>query len=342
MAEKIYPASQHKRKKEREKGNVAKSTDIITLTTLFISLAFIYMQREKVFTLMNKYLIILRTNIHNDFNPKILNEFIGPLILFILPLLVVTAITGFMANYVQVGLKFSPKSLAPDINKINPINGFKRMFSKDALIELTKSLLKVIGVLYIAISEIKDIMINIQYSYTTNANLAFNYIFESLFSIVVKIAILLIGVGIIDFGYKKYKFEKDLMMTREEMMEEYKQTEGNPQTKSRQKELGRMLTKKQIQKVKEATVLITNPTHFAIAIKYDINEDLAPIVLFKGVDEVALAAKQLASENNIPMVENKPLARALYAKSNEGDYVPEELWVSVANVIGYIYTLNDK
>lgn len=342
MAEKIYPASQHKRKKEREKGNVAKSTDIITLTTLFISLAFIYMQREKVFTLMNKYLIILRTNIHNDFNPKILNEFIGPLILFILPLLVVTAITGFMANYVQVGLKFSPKSLAPDINKINPINGFKRMFSKDALIELTKSLLKVIGVLYIAISEIKDIMINIQYSYTTNANLAFNYIFESLFSIVVKIAILLIGVGIIDFGYKKYKFEKDLMMTREEMMEEYKQTEGNPQTKSRQKELGRMLTKKQIQKVKEATVLITNPTHFAIAIKYDINEDLAPIVLFKGVDEVALAAKQLASENNIPMVENKPLARALYAKSNEGDYVPEELWVSVANVIGYIYTLNKK
>ena len=149
-------------------------------------------------------------------------------------------------------------------------------------------------------------------------------------------------MGIIDFGYKKYKFEKDLMMTREEMMEEYKQTEGNPQTKSRQKELGRMLTKKQIQKVKEATVLITNPTHFAIAIKYDINEDLAPIVLFKGVDEVALAAKQLASENNIPMVENKPLARALYAKSNEGDYVPEELWVSVANVIGYIYTLNKK
>lgn len=342
MAEKIYPASQYKRKKEREKGNVAKSTDIITLTTLFVALTFIYMQREKIFTLMNKYLIILRTNINNDFNPKILNQFTGPLIFFILPLLVVIAITGFMANYMQVGLKFTPKTLAPDINKINPINGFKRMFSKDALIELTKSILKVIGVLYIAIAEIKNILINVQYSYTTNANLAFNYIFESLFSIVVKIAILLIGVGIIDFGYKKYKFEKDLMMTREEMMEEYKQTEGNPQTKSRQKELGRMLTKKQIQKVKEATVLITNPTHFAVAIKYDINEDLAPIVLFKGVDEVALAAKELASENNIPMVENKPLARALYAKANEGDYVPEELWVSVANVIGHIYMLNDN
>ena len=340
MSEKIYPASQQKRKREREKGNVAKSTDIVTLTTLFVSLAFIYMQREKVFTLMNKYLIILKTNINNDFNPTILSQFIKPLILFIVPLLVVTAITGFMANYVQVGLKFSPKSLAPDINKINPINGFKRMFSKDALIELVKSLLKVIGVLYIAISEIKDIMINIQYTYTTNANIAFNYIFESLFSIVIKIAILLIGVGIVDFGYKKYKFEKDLMMTREEMMEEFKQSEGNPQTKSRQKELARMLTKKQIQKVKEATVLITNPTHFAVAIKYDRDKDFAPVVLFKGVDEVALAAKNLAFNNNIPIVENKPLARALYSKSTEGSCIPEELWAPVADVISYIYSLN--
>jgi len=342
MAEKIYPASQQKRKKEREKGNVAKSNDIITLATLFVSLSFIYMQKEKIFNLMNKYFVILKTNINNEFNLSILNQFIGPLILFILPLLVITAITGFMANYLQVGLKFSPKVLAPDIKKINPINGFKKMFSKDTMIELVKSLLKVIGVLYISMSEIKTVMLNIQYTYTTNANMAFNYIFESLFSIVMKIAMLLIGVSIIDFGYKKYKFEKDLMMTREEMMEEYKQTEGNPHTKSRQKELARMLTKKQIQKVKEATVLITNPTHFAVAIKYDMNEDLAPIVLFKGVDEVALAAKKLANENKIPMVENKPLARALYAQANEGDYIPETLWVAVAQVISEIYALNDN
>lgn len=342
MAEKIYPASQSKRKQEREKGNVAKSTDIITLATLFVALSYINNQKNKVFVLMNKLLSILTQNINKEFTPTILNQYIKTILLFIIPLLVIVAITGFMANFFQVGLKFTPKTLAPDFNKINPINGFKRIFSKDIFIELAKSIIKVIGVIYIAFDELHSILMNVQHSYTDNVYVAFNYIFDSLFSIIIKITTLLIAISILDLGYKKFKYEKDLMMTREEMMEEYKRTEGNPQSKNRQKELARMLLKKQIGKVKEATVLITNPTHFAVAIKYNIDEDVAPIVLFKGVDEVAQAAKKLAKENNIPMVENKPLARALYAKASEGDYVPDELWVSVAKVISYVYNLNDK
>lgn len=342
MAEKIYPATEHKRKKEREKGNVAKSTDIVTIVTLFASLSFINFYKDGLFKLMEKFLINLNNNINKDFSIKLVNQYFKITIMFILPLLAVVMISGFLANYFQVGLKFSIKSLAIDVKKINPIKGFKRMFSKDSIVELLKALFKVTGVIYIAFIEIKNIVYNVNGVYTTNAYNAFSYIFDNVYRISTKIIAFLFAISIADFAYKKFKFEKDLRMTREEMMEEFKETEGNPHTKSRQKELGRMLSKKQIQKVKEATVLITNPTHFAIALKYELNVDYAPIVLFKGVDEVALSAKKIAKENNIPMIENKPLARELYAKSKEGGYIPEELFTAIADIISYIYTVDSQ
>lgn len=342
MAEKIYPASPQKRKEQREKGNVVKSTDIVTLATLFVSLMFIYNKKDSIFNLMDKLLYIVYNNINKEVNLNILNPFVMQLIMFLLPLLCVIAVTGFLANYFQVGLKFTPKSMAPDLKKINPINGFKRMFSKDSIVELGKSLLKVTGVLYIAITEIKVIMFQAANTFNTNVHISFTYIFDSIFSIVIKISILLLGVSLVDFTYKKYKFEKDLMMTKEEAMEEYKKQEGNPHTKNRQREFARTLTKKQIQKVKQASFVITNPTHFAVALEYDMQKHVAPVVLFKGVDEIALAAKQIAKENKIPMIENKPLARALYAKANEGDVIPYELWSSVADVINHIYEVNGK
>lgn len=342
MAEKIYPASPQKRKEQREKGNVVKSTDIVTLATLFVSLMFIYNKKDSIFNLMDKLLYIVYNNINKEVNLNILKPFVTQLIMFLLPLLCVIAVTGFLANYFQVGLKFTPKSMAPDLKKINPINGFKRMFSKDSIVELGKSLLKVTGVLYIAITEIKVIMFQAANTFNTNVHISFTYIFDSIFSIVIKISILLLGVSLVDFTYKKYKFEKDLMMTKEEAMEEYKKQEGNPHTKNRQREFARTLTKKQIQKVKQASFVITNPTHFAVALEYDMQKHVAPVVLFKGVDEIALAAKQIAKENKIPMIENKPLARALYAKANEGDVIPYELWSSVADVINHIYEVNGK
>lgn len=342
MAEKIYPASPQKRKEQREKGNVVKSTDIVTLATLFVSLMFIYNKKDSIFNLMDKLLYIVYNNINKEVNLNILKPFVTQLIMFLLPLLCVIAVTGFLANYFQVGLKFTPKSMAPDLKKINPINGFKRMFSKDSIVELGKSLLKVTGVLYIAITEIKVIMFQAANTFNTNVHISFTYIFDSIFSIVIKISILLLGVSLVDFTYKKYKFEKDLMMTKEEAMEEYKKQEGNPHTKNRQREFARTLTKKQIQKVKQASFVITNPTHFAVALEYDMQKHVAPVVLFKGVDEIALAAKQIAKENKIPMIENKPLARALYAKANEGDVIPYELWNSVADVINHIYEVNGE
>lgn len=342
MAEKIYPATEHKRRKEREKGNVAKSTDIVTIGTLYVSLSFIYFYKDNLFELMEKFLVMLRVNITKDFNVKIMNEYFTLMLKFILPLLLVVIISGFLTNYFQVGLKFSVKSLAPDPKKLNPINGFKRMFSKDSIVELCKALFKVVGVIYIAFTEIKTIVLSVNNVYTNNAYNAFSYIFDNVYKISTKIIIFLFAISIADFAYKKFKFEKDLRMTREEMMEEFKQTEGNPHTKNRQKELGRMLSKKQIQKVKEATVLITNPTHFAVALKYELNVDYAPVVLFKGVDEVALSAKKIAKENNIPMIENKPLARELYLKSKEGGYIPEDLFAAVADVITYIYTVDQQ
>ena len=337
--EKIYPASPRKRKKAREDGQVAKSTELVSLVTLFLSLMFIYFTKDSIFKLTNKLLNRVYININKDINIDLVTEVLKDIIVFIAPLFVVIMIAAFLSNYVQVGLIMSGKVLKPDLKKINPINGFKRMFSKDTLVELLKSLLKVTGVLAITFLELKTIILKMNSAYTDNAFVAFEYIFNNLFNIVIKISLLLLGLSILDYIYKRYKFEKDLKMTRQEMMDEYKEEEGSPLVKQKQREFARMLTKKQIQKVKEATVVITNPTHYAVALKYDPLKYPAPIVLFKGVDEIAQAAKKIAASNNVPIIENKPLARGLYASTQEGQIIPEDMFEAVATIIYHVYEL---
>lgn len=342
MSEKIYPASPRKRKQARDEGQVAKSSELVSLITLFCSLLFIYYSKDSLFRLMDKFMYILSINISNDSTVHVATMYITLALKYLLPLFLVLCISAFLGNYFQVGLKFTPKTLKVDLKKLNPISGFKRMFSKDSLVELVKALFKVIGVMYIAFGGIKSMLLKINVSYTEDYYVMFDYIFDNLFSIVVKICSLLLALSIMDFVYKKFKFEKDLKMTRQEMMDEYKQDEGSPLVKQKQREFARTLTKRQINKVSEATVLITNPTHYAIAIKYDKITAPIPMVLFKGVDEIAQAAKKIAKENNVPMVENRPLARTLYASVSEGDCIPVELFDAVASVIAYIYTINDS
>lgn len=337
--EKIYPASPRKREKAREEGQVAKSTELVSLVTLSTSLAFIYLNRNSLFDFMDKLLYMINLNINAEMNLKILKEYIISTLSYIMPLFILIVLSAFLTNYAQIGLKFMPKVLKPDIKKINPVNGFKRMFSKDSLVELIKALLKVVGVLAITIIDLRDIFKAVNYTYTNNSKIAFEYIFKNIFNITIKILLMLLSLAILDYVYKKFKFEKDLRMTRQEMLDENKENEGNPETKQRQREFARMLSRKQIQKVKDATVLIVNPTHYAIALKHDYETHPTPVILFKGVDEIALAAKQIATENDIPIVENIPLARTLYKIGKEDECIPQDMFEAVAKVLSYIYTL---
>lgn len=341
-SEKTYPASPKKRKEAREKGQVAKSTEMTAIMTLFGSLLFIYLNKNKMFNLMDDLLHLTFKNMDRDITVNVLVEYIQVILKYLLPLLIIIVITAFMGNYVQIGLKLSLKAVKPDMGKINPLSGLKKMFSKDSFVELAKSLVKVIVVLYIAYSSIHDVIQQINNTYTENLRYQLTYVFDNLFDIILKIGMFLAILSVIDLIYKRFSFEKELKMTREEMMEEYKQDEGNPQMKQKQKEMGRMFAKKQIKKVKEATVVITNPTHFAVAIKYDPVKYPVPTLLFKGVDDIAQEAKKIARENNIPIVENKPLARAIYAQVKEDEIIPQELFQAVAVVIAYVYNMNNQ
>lgn len=341
-SQKIYPASPTKRKKAREEGQVAKSTELISLITLSSSLLFIYFYRNSIFKLSDKLFYAFYNNINQDINVSIVNYYLKTMLLYITPLLVVILISAFLSNYLQVGLQLSPKVLQPDFKKISMISGFKRMFSMDSFIELAKALVKVTGVLYIVYAGLKPVLHQFQSAYTVNIHTSFEYIFNNLFGIVIKICALLLVLSISDFMYKRYKFEKDLMMTRQEMMDELKNQEGSAEVKQKQREFAMSLTRKQIKRVQEATVVITNPTHYAIALYYDPEKAPIPKVLFKGVDELAQMAKKIAAENNVPMVENRPLARALYAAVNEDDFIPQDMFDAVASVIAYVYSLDNK
>ena len=340
--EKIYPASPHKIKKSREEGQVPKSTELIALIVLFVSISYIYMSRNKVLNLMNKVIIMLAIDIQKEFNLAMFGEYIKTLVLSAIPLFLCSIIGAILINYFQVGLVLSPKALIPKLNRINPVEGFKKMFSKDVFVELAKSIVKVIGVIYIAYNEIAEIVEGITKAYTENLSLAWEMMFKNIFSVSMKICMLLLVLSILDYMYKRFKFFNDLKMTREEMIQEQKDFSGNPLIKQRQREFARTLTKRQVQTVKEATVLVVNPTHYAVALKYDPKTHPVPVVLFKGVDEIALAAKKVAKENKVPIIENKPLARGLYAKVDEGKTIPKEFYQSVSTVISQIMIMNRK
>lgn len=340
--QKIYPASPHKIKKSREEGQVPKSTDLIALIVLFVSISYIYISRNKILNLMNKVLIMLSVDIHKEFNLSMFGEYIKTLVLTATPLFLCIIVGAILINYFQVGLVLSPKALMPKLNRINPIEGFKRMFSKDVFVELAKSIVKVVGVIYIAYNEVADITKGITKSYTENMPFAWDMVFGNIFSVSMKICMLLLVLSILDYMYKRFKFFNDLKMTREEMIREQKDFGGNPLIKQKQREFARTLTKRQVQAVKEATVLVVNPTHYAVALKFDPKTHPVPVVLFKGVDEIALTAKKIAKENKVPIIENKPLARGLYAKVDEGKTIPKEFYQSVSTVISQIMIMDKK
>ena len=340
--EKIYPATPTKIKKSREEGQVPKSTELISLVVVVIALLYIYLNRTAILELMDTFLIMLSSDFQKEFSINVFGEYFKVIFKTVLPFGLSLAIGAILINYVQVGFMLTFKVIIPKLDRVNPLKGLKNMFSKDKAVEIIKGLIKVIGFLYIAFSDLKEIALEIPMKYTENAPFTWDTLFGSLFSLSMKLFAFLFVISVIDYGYKRFKFMTDLKMTHQEMKEEIKRYEGSPMVKQRQREFARTLTRRQIQKVKEATVVITNPTHFAIAIKYDPITHPVPVVLFKGVDEIAQAAKKVARENNIPMVENRPLARALYANVEEDSMVPSEYFTSISVVLDMIMTKEQR
>ena len=249
-------------------------------------------------------------------------------LIIMLPFMAFGFVVTLLVSIVQVGWKVSTKPMKPELSKLNPLNGFKRIFSKDSLFELVKSILKIVIIIYIAYTSIKDNANDLFALYDLGLNQAVALVGTLIINTGIKISIVYLVIGLADF----------MKMTKQEVKDEYKNTEGDPQIKGRQRrKMQEVSQKRMMQDVPKADVVITNPTHFAVALKYEAKVSSAPVVLAKGEDYLAQKIKEVARENKIEIVENKPLARMLYHNVDVGAEIPPELYQAVAEVLAAVY-----
>jgi flagellar biosynthesis protein FlhB len=273
----------------------------------------------------------------------ILMKSVESILMIFLPFGLLAVVLGVVTNIIQVGFIFTAEPLKPDFKRLNPVEGFKNIFSAKSMFKLVKSLLKLIIVSLVAYQGLKKIIMKIINSGQMGIENIFTFFISIVSTISINIAALMIVLGVVDFIFQRREFKKNLMMTKQEVKEEYKQMEGDPKVKAARQQRQRQLSmNRTMQNVEEATVVITNPTHIAIALRYKQGEDRAPVVMAKGLDYMAQKIKDKAKEKGIPVIENKPLARAMYQSVKEGSFVPMELYQAIAEVLAIVYQMEKK
>lgn len=345
--ERTEKASPKKRKDTRKKGEVHKSADLCSAIMLFITFGTLKVGYEGFIQSMQSFsstMLSSSTIVHNASNvtsASIVGYYKGILttvLPMILPFMLVAMVGGAAVHVLQTGPMFITEKLKPDFKKINPLSGFKRIFSMSSLVELGKSILKIVILGWIAYSHLRPAIGEfVSYIYV-DVGTAISKVLSASFSMGIMIGLALIAFAAVDVLYQWWKFEKDIRMTKQEVKEENKQLEGDPQVKGkiRQKQR-RMSMQRMMQRLPESTVVVTNPEHFAVALRYLENVDRAPVVVAKGQDFLAQRIKQKAGELGITIVENKPVARALYAACEIDDEVPAELYQAIADILIYVY-----
>ncbi len=349
--EKTEEATPKKKEDSRKEGQVAQSKEVvtgITLLALFLSLKlFIGYLGEQFYEAFNHFYGNMERYVSDGINSisgaNLFNEIMFSCFFAMLPFLLIGLIAGFFATKMQFKWKITGKPLQPKFSKLNPLSGFKRIFSMQALVNLILSVAKIILISYIAYTSVADQIGIIYNAYDMSIPSCLVFLFEVIMNMGIKISIVMLFIGAVDYMYQRWKFNKDIKMTKQEVKDEYKNSEGDPKVKGQQKQ--RMMQASQrrmMQSIPEADVVITNPTHFAVALKYDANVSQAPVVTAKGADFLAYKIKDIARENHVEIVENKPLARMLYYNVDLGREIPPELYQMVADVLAYVYSLKNQ
>ncbi len=353
-AEKTEQPTAKKLDDARKEGQVAKSQEVATafsLLALFIILRIGY-------GFMGTNFINIFERVYNNipnvartydgmlpvrYLASILSNAILTLLLITAPFLIVGFVVALVCDIVQVGFKPTTKPLQPKLSKLNPISGMKKIFSARKLFELGKSILKLAVMAVVIYTFFTGRTESLFLLYDMPLKQAIGLMGNLIIDLGFRIAAAYMVIAFVDLIYQRRKFTKDMMMTKKEVKDEYKNSEGDPQVKGAQKR--RMMEasrRRMMQQLPQADVVITNPTHYAVAIKYDAQEAEAPIVVAKGADYLAQKIKETARENDVEIVENKPLARMLYANVEVGELVPPELYKAVAEVLAYVYHLKGK
>lgn len=350
-AEKTEQPTAKKLDDARKEGQVAKSQEIATafsLLAFFILLRLMYgfigTNFEQIFgRVYNNIPNVART--YDGFLPvqyirSILNNALLTMLLICSPFFATGFLVAFLCDLVQVGFKPTGKPLQPKLSKLNPISGMKKIFSTRKLFDLAKSILKLAVMAIVIISFFNGRTESLFLLYDMPLRQAIGLMGSLIIELGIRIAAAYMVIAFADLIYQRRKFTKDMMMTKQEVKDEFKNSEGNPEIKGAQKR--RMMQasrRRMMQAIPQADVVITNPTHYAVAIKYDAAVSDAPIVVAKGSDYLAQRIKEIAKENNVEIVENKPLARMLFANVEVGEMVPPELYKAVAEVLAYVYHL---
>ncbi|OBZ18369.1 flagellar biosynthesis protein FlhB [Bacillus sp. FJAT-27264] len=346
--EKTEKATPKKRQEARKKGQVAKSAELsgaVVLLSAVLSLSMFggYM-KERFMTL---YMDIFQNRMLQEISPEnVMKMFSGygvQVLLLLAPLFGVTFFMALVSNIMQVGFMASGQGLTPKFSKINPIKGFKNIFSMRSLVEFLKSILKLLLIAYLVYSTLWGQKRNIMSLSHIDTEGIFKFVAKLTMTLGLKIGAVLMVMAFFDYMYQKYEHEKSLKMSKQDIKDEYKKMEGDPLIKGKIRERQRrMAMQRMMQEVPKADVIITNPTHFAVALKYDGSMMEAPQIIAKGQDYVALRIRELAKEHGVVTMENKPLARALFQRAEIGDTVPADLFQAVAEVLAYVYKLKGK
>ena len=350
--EKTEKATGKKRRDARRKGQVRRSTEVNTAFCAIVMFGLLFAiwpwfvgQMTMIFTEhLGKASIMMasRGMNHNEISAlfvRLLLGFFG--IMF--PVLGAAFVAGIAVNVLQIGFMFTTETLKFKPNKINPVNGFKNMLSPRKLVDLVKNLLKIFLVGYVAYTDYMDLLEKFTAYVGQDVYVSFIDIMRTAFLMALKMCLVMVFIAVADFLYTWWKYEKDLRMSKQEVKDEYKMMEGDPKIKGkiRQKQM-QMSAMRMMQQVPEADVVITNPTHFAVALGYNDKEYAAPMILAKGQDYVAHKIREVAMEHGIEIVENPPLAQSLFAMCEPGDEIPEDLYQAVADVLVFVYRQKGK
>ena len=342
--ERTEKATPKKREEARKKGQIAKSREIPSVLVLLSSLSVFYFAGHWMFAqlgdiMRDTFQQISLMQMSNESAHILLWRLFQKIILLMAPLIGAVAVAGVIGNLIQTGFFLSSETMSPKLSKLDPIKGVKRLFSLSSLVELVKSILKVVIIGGVSYAMLRGEMDRIPGLVDLDTSSILAFLGSAALKLGFYTCLVLVVLAVLDFVFQKWKLERDLRMTKQEVKDEFRQREGDPMVRSRIRAAQReMAMRRMMEAVPEATVVITNPTHLAIAIKFERNM-FAPMVVAKGAGHIAARIRELAQTHHIPIIEQKPLARAIYKDVEIGHYVPVELYQAVAEVLAYVYRL---
>lgn len=347
--ERTERATGKRRHEARRRGQVALSREIPSTLILLTLLAVFYFAGAHLLDELLRFvasmfgrLNSMRMHTISDAGAlafDLLQSFLLLLVPICLPLLV----AGVIGNICQIGFELHVEPMAPKLSKLNPVAGLKRLFSLRGLVEVAKSVLKIVFIGIIAWSVMSGYLTEFPTLVHRDLGGIWDFAHTVAFKIIFYVSLALIVLAVLDYAYQRWQHEQSLKMTKQEVKDERKQTEGDPHVKARIRSLQRQAAyQRMMAEVPKSDVVITNPTHLAVALRFDPAEMAAPRVVAKGADAIAERIRNIAREHNVPLVENKPLAQALYKMAELGDYIPVDLYRAVAEVLAYVYRLKGK